>query len=62
MTINNNRENLRQESNYCHKSTNDEGAIIMMCRKDEEPQLNVVACLKITMACACCKAMDTPCR
>jgi hypothetical protein len=34
MTINDNKENLRQKSyrlSVCHKSANDEGALVMMC-------------------------------
>jgi hypothetical protein len=37
MTINDNKEDLKKGAIIYHKSTNDEGALIMMCEKDEEP-------------------------
>jgi hypothetical protein len=43
MTINNNKENLRRESNHMPQSAIDKGALLMMCRKDKELRPNVVA-------------------
>jgi hypothetical protein len=42
-----------------HKLANDEGALAMMCGKDEEPEPSVVANWRIAMACARCMNMDT---
>jgi hypothetical protein len=42
-----------------HKSTNDGGALVIMCGRNEEPRPSVAARWKIIMICACCKAMDT---
>jgi hypothetical protein len=38
MTINNNKEDLRQKNYHLiyHKSTSDKGALAMMCERDEE--------------------------
>jgi hypothetical protein len=47
MTINANKEDLRRKDKRTviyHKSTNDGGALVMMCGTDEEPQSNVAAC------------------
>jgi hypothetical protein len=45
----------------CHKLVNDEGELAIMCGRNEEPQPNAIARIKIVIACACCKAMDTCC-
>jgi hypothetical protein len=45
----------------CHKLTNDESALAMMCGRDEEPWLSATTCWKIAMACTCYKVMDTWC-
>jgi len=61
MTINDNKEDLRQVVFY-HISTSDKSALAMMCGRDEEPWPSVEACWKIVMVCTCCKAMDTCCQ
>ncbi len=62
MTINDNKEDLRQKSCHYHKSTRYKNALAMMCGRDEEPQPNIVACSKITMAYAHCRVMDMRCQ
>jgi hypothetical protein len=45
----------------CHKSTNDGGALVGMCGRDEDLWLSVATCWRIMMACACYRAINTHC-
>ncbi len=62
ITINDNKEDLRKGAIIYHKSASDEGALTMMCEKDEGLQPKATTRWRIIMACACCKAMDACCR
>ncbi len=62
MMINDNIENLRWKSYFCHKLVSDGGALVMMCGRDEEFGPSVIAHWRIVMAYTHYKAMDTHCQ
>jgi hypothetical protein len=45
----------------CHKSASDGGALVGMCGREEELWLSVAARIRIVMACARYRAVDTHC-
>jgi hypothetical protein len=49
MTINITKKTQDEKIVICHKSTNDEGALAIICGGDEEPQPSAAACWKIAM-------------
>jgi hypothetical protein len=55
------KKNLWQKNCHLPKSTNDEGALAMMCGRDEEPWPSATAGWKIIMTCTHYKAMNTHC-
>ncbi len=44
-----------------HKLANDEGALAMMCGREEKLRPSAIVHWRLVMACTCCKAMDTCC-
>jgi len=54
----NHKENLKQKNCHLPQMANDEGALAMMCGRDEEPWPNVVAHWRIITALAHYKVME----